>query len=56
LKLLRDKSRCAALVGGNAATEPFHCAIYEGRPKTCRDFTLGSENCLAARRKVGLSL
>jgi hypothetical protein len=35
--------------------EPFACAIYDERPKTCRDFTRGSENCLEARRRVGLS-
>ena len=56
LKLRREQLRCAALAGGNTAKEPYHCTIYEGRPKTCRDFTQGSENCLAARRKVGLSL
>lgn len=35
--------------------EPFSCAIYEERPKTCRDFARGGENCLDARRRVGLS-
>lgn len=34
---------------------PFTCTIYETRPKTCRDFTLGSQHCLDARRIVGLS-
>lgn len=34
---------------------PFSCAIYEDRPRTCRDFTVGSRHCLDARRKVGLS-
>lgn len=34
---------------------PFTCSIYETRPQTCRDFTLGSEHCLSARRIVGLS-
>ena len=34
---------------------PFTCAIYDDRPRTCRDFTLGSDNCLDARRTVGLS-
>lgn len=56
LKLRREKTRCAALAGGNGPEEPYSCLIYLSRPKTCRDFTLGSENCLAARRKVGLSL
>lgn len=35
---------------------PVMCQIYDGRPRTCRDFTLGSEHCLIARRRVGLSL
>lgn len=34
---------------------PFTCSIYGDRPQTCRDFTLGSANCLDARRRVGLS-
>lgn len=34
---------------------PFTCAIYEDRPRTCRDFTILSQNCLDARRTVGLS-
>ena len=55
-KLRRDGERCAALAGGHTPTEGYACAIYEDRPRTCRDFTLGSENCLDARRRVGLSL
>lgn len=35
--------------------DPFTCQIYESRPKTCRDFTIFSEHCLHARRRVGLS-
>lgn len=34
---------------------PFTCAIYEERPRTCRDFARGGEHCLTARRRVGLS-
>ncbi|MDB4959048.1 MAG: hypothetical protein JWO36_6617 [Myxococcales bacterium] len=58
LEVLRDGDRCAALEGGTLANdkrEPFRCVIYDDRPKTCRDFTLGSANCLTARRRVGLS-
>lgn len=36
-------------------TESFTCSIYETRPKTCRDFSIYSEHCLYARRRVGLS-
>jgi hypothetical protein len=59
LEIRREGDRCAALHGGELAGEHqsrFHCAIYEDRPKTCRDFTLGSAHCLTARRRVGLSL
>lgn len=35
--------------------EPFSCSIYETRPRTCRDFTRSSQNCMEARRSVGLS-
>lgn len=35
--------------------DPFSCAIYDARPKTCRDFEKGSAHCLSARRRVGLS-
>jgi len=59
LEIRRDGDRCAALCGGDLAGERrtrFHCAIYDDRPRTCRDFTLGSAHCLTARRRVGLSL
>lgn len=55
-KLRRHGTRCAALSGGGTPTETYACAIYPDRPKTCREFTLGSSNCLDARRRVGLSL
>jgi Fe-S-cluster containining protein len=35
--------------------EPFTCAIYPERPRTCRDFERLGEHCLTARRRVGLS-
>lgn len=56
----RTGDRCSALEGGvydgTGKRSPFLCVIYDDRPKTCRDFTLGSEHCLTARRRVGLSL
>ena len=58
LEVLRKGDRCAALEGGafeNDKRGPFRCVIYDDRPKTCRDFTLGSSHCLTARRRVGLS-
>ena len=59
LEIRRDGDRCAALCGGDFSAQTqtrFHCAIYDDRPKTCRDFTLGGVHCLTARRRVGLSL
>jgi hypothetical protein len=59
LEIRRNGDRCAALHGGEVVdnkTTRFHCVIYDDRPRTCRDFTLGSAHCLTARRRVGLSL
>lgn len=61
LELARSGDRCSALTGGHidAGTGQrtgYACAIYDDRPKTCRDFTLGSAHCLTARQRVGLSL
>lgn len=64
LEIRREGDRCAALAGGEfvdsgaPATKMtrFHCVIYDDRPRTCREFTLGSEHCLTARRRVGLTL
>ena len=55
LKLKRSNKRCEAL-SGNGREDPFSCMVYQTRPKTCRDFTKGSKNCLGARQRVGLSL
>jgi hypothetical protein len=57
-EIRRTGDRCAALEGGlleGSRTTPFHCVIYPDRPRTCREFTLGSVHCLTARRRVGLS-
>jgi Fe-S-cluster containining protein len=63
LEVRRAGDRCAALAGGETVAAPggltttrYHCTIYDDRPKTCRDFTLGGEHCLTARQRVGLSL
>jgi Putative zinc- or iron-chelating domain len=56
LELKREGERCAALEGGRTPQEGYACRIYEDRPRTCREFTRGSKNCLDARRRVGLSL
>jgi hypothetical protein len=59
LEIRRNGDRCAALEGGQLEAgrqTRFHCTIYDDRPRTCREFTLGSAHCLTARRRVGLSL
>jgi hypothetical protein len=64
VELQRAGDRCAALAGGalepradgTVGTTAYACVVYADRPKTCRDFTLGGEHCLTARRRVGLSL
>jgi hypothetical protein len=53
LELRRVDGRCAALVGPDGG--PFHCVVYDDRPRTCREFALGGRHCLTARRRVGLS-
>lgn len=59
LEIARSGDRCSALHGGvveGTTTTRYRCVIYDDRPRTCRDFTLGSAHCLTARRRVGLSL
>ncbi len=54
LNIAREGVRCAALTGG-CGGEAFACRIYDHRPKPCRDLAPGTQNCLIARRRVGLS-
>jgi hypothetical protein len=54
LELERRGDRCAALSG--ELETGFHCNVYADRPATCREFEREGENCLTARRRVGLSL
>lgn len=59
LEIRRSGDRCSALHGGDSTSGKqtrFLCVIYDDRPRTCREFTLGSDHCLTARRRVGLSL
>lgn len=53
--LRRLDGRCPPLRGIGTEAQPFTCAVYEDRPRTCRDFERGGLNCLDARRRVGLS-
>jgi Fe-S-cluster containining protein len=34
--------------------EVWNCRVYSERPVSCRDFELGSENCVEARARVGI--
>ncbi len=52
-ELRRPNGRCVALEGG--LEKPFTCTVYEDRPRSCREFAAQSDNCLLARRRVGLS-
>lgn len=52
LQVARRGPRCGCLDGEAGA---WACAVYADRPRTCRDFTAGSANCVDARRRVGLT-
>jgi hypothetical protein len=52
----RPGGRCRALIGdGKTEATPHRCSVYTDRPQACRDFPVGGDHCLAARRRVGLS-
>lgn len=48
-------TRCVALHGGSGPDAPFHCTIYDHRPRSCREFENAGPHCLTARRRVGLT-
>jgi len=50
--LARPGGRCRCLGGEPGA---WACTAYADRPRTCRDFPVGGESCLEARRRVGLT-
>jgi hypothetical protein len=59
-EIRREGARCAALlvesqIGSGPAAPGYSCAIYDNRPKPCRDFAAGGRHCVEARRRVGLS-
>ena len=45
--------RCAALTG--KVGEKVACGIYEWRPSPCHEFAEGSDACLRARQRHGLT-
>ena len=54
--LPRPGGRCPPLAGDGSSEAPYRCALHAERPRTCRDFAMGSDACLTARRRVGRSL
>jgi hypothetical protein len=53
LHLPRPAGRCVAL---DVSLEHGHrCRVYADRPSACREFAVGGDACLEARRRVGLS-
>jgi len=52
--LQRIDGRCPPLTGDGVETS-FTCAVYDDRPRSCRDLPKGGDSCLLARRRVGLS-
>jgi hypothetical protein len=54
-EIRREGPRCAALQVVQANGNNYTCAIYENRPRPCREFAAGGRHCLDARRRVGLS-
>jgi hypothetical protein len=51
--LARPGGHCVALEGGGAGA--YRCRVYAERPRSCADFAVRGDACLAARRRVGLS-
>jgi hypothetical protein len=52
LQIARTSGICACLA---PASGQWPCTVYSDRPKTCRDFEVASDNCLIARRRLGLT-
>ena len=52
LQLPRPGGRCVCLVG---EAPRLSCTLYSLRPQSCRDFPVGEQSCLQARRRVGLT-
>ncbi|MFT7582956.1 MAG: hypothetical protein ACI9MR_004642, partial [Myxococcota bacterium] len=52
LHVPRPSGRCVAL---DPESAQFLCRVYADRPTSCRDFAVGSDSCLLARQRLGLS-
>jgi len=51
--VLRRRDNICGCLAPEAGTWP--CVVYADRPKTCRDFEVGSVNCVTARMRLGLT-
>lgn len=40
---------------GSTPTTQYHCQQYDTRPRACRELEPGSEGCLVARQRIGLT-
>lgn len=49
----RKNPRCVALKGDVGVQ--VSCEIYDSRPSPCHEFQTGSERCLQARKKHGVT-
>jgi hypothetical protein len=54
-EIRRQGERCAALLVVPDGEARYSCAIYDHRPRPCREFAANGRHCLEARRRVGLS-
>lgn len=52
----RPHGRCLVLVGTGASDAPYRCGVYADRPRACAEMEVAGDACLAARRRVGLSV
>ena len=52
--VMRPQGRCVAL-DGDGVSAPYRCRHYDTRPQNCVEFEVAGDNCLLARRRVGLS-
>lgn len=55
-RMRRRDGRCLALTQLTPDQAGYRCAIYQDRPKTCREFEFRGSHCLSARQRLGLSL
>ena len=50
----RPDGLCVAL-DGDGESSLYRCRHYDDRPENCVEFEVGGDNCLLARRRIGLS-